>query len=250
MTAVTHDRIGFAADWPVPANIRTLMTTRSGGISSGDYASLNLGLNTGDDLDAVRENRSRVVAQVGFEPRWLNQVHGIQAVKLPHEGETPIADAAWTDQMRVMCAVTIADCLPVFIARRDGTAVAVAHAGWKGLAGGVLESTVHALGEGSALMAWLGPAIGPQAFEVGEEVRAAFLEKDTGAGLGFLERANGKWLCNLAALARRRLNRAGVTAVFGGIHCTYSEAEHFFSHRRATHAGTRTGRMAALIWMA
>lgn len=241
--------IGFAADWPAPANIRTLMTTRSGGVSSGDYASLNLGMNAGDDLEAVRENRSRVVAQVGLEPRWLNQVHGMNAVKLPHIGETPVADAAWTDQAGVVCAVTIADCLPVCFARRDGTAVAVAHAGWKGLSAGVLETTIQAMGEGRDLMAWLGAAIGPERFEVGDEVRAAFLASDTGAGLAFRDRGNGKWLCDLYALARRRLNRTGVTAVFGGGFCTYGEPDRFFSHRRATHAGTRTGRMAALIWM-
>lgn len=239
-------------DWTAPANIRACFLTRQGGASQGSFAGFNIGLGAGDDPAAVASNREQLRATLPGEVTWLHQVHGTRCVQLP--GATDLrADAAWTDAIGTVCAVQIADCMPVSLARTDGTAVAVAHAGWRGMAAGVLESTIEALRPRSGtttLVAWLGPCIGPQAFEVGGEVREAFLDHDAGAGLAFLDRGNGKWLGNLPALARRRLNRAGVTAVFGGEYCTYSDPERFFSYRRATHEGVKTGRMAAFIWRA
>jgi YfiH family protein len=241
--------LGFSAEWPAPANIRTLITTRSGGVSAGEFTSLNLGLRVGDEHSAVQRNRVLLSQAAGHPLHWLNMVHGAAVKKLPTDS-TDAADAAWTDESGVVCLVTVADCLPVLLARRDGTAVGVAHAGWRGLASGVIETTANAMaGDGGELMAWLGPAIGPDAFEVGPEVIHAFTAADPGAGLAFRERGSGKWLCDLFALARRRLHRAGITAVYGGGLCTYSEPSRFFSHRRATHEGSRTGRMAALIWL-
>ncbi len=243
----------LTADWPAPANIRTLFTTRTGGISSGDFGSFNLGLQVGDEASAVNVNRERLRHTVGGELAFLSQVHGTDCVRLPRlSSASPlVADAAWTTAVGCVCTVLVADCLPVFLARRDGSAVGIAHAGWKGLAQGVLPNIVAAMSEGRSaheLVAWLGPCIGPDAFEVGPDVRGAFLARDAGAGHAFLAKPNGKWLGSLPALARRSLNTAGVTAVFGGGACTYSDAERFFSHRRATHAGARTGRMAGLIW--
>lgn len=237
-------------NWPAPANIRACFLTRQGGASSGQFAGFNIGLGAGDDPAAVAANRDQLRATLPGEVTWLHQVHGTRCVQLPGAADLR-ADAAWSDAIGTVCAVQIADCMPVFLARTDGTAVAVAHAGWRGMAEGVLESTVAALRPqpvATPLLAWLGPCIGPMAFEVGGEVREAFLEKDAGAGHAFLDRGNGKWLCNLPTLARRRLNRLGVTAVFGGDFCTYADPERFFSYRRATHEGAKTGRMAAFIW--
>ncbi|MBL8515500.1 MAG: peptidoglycan editing factor PgeF [Betaproteobacteria bacterium] len=238
-------------DWPAPANIRAFFTTRQGGASQGDFAGFNLGRGVPDDPAAVEANRAALRAELPGDATWLRQVHGPRCVQLPSSGDLT-ADAAWTTDIRQVCMVQVADCMPVFLTRQDGGAVAVAHAGWRGLAGGVLESTVAALRTDAAnpvpLMAWMGPCIGPLAFEVGPEVRDAFLDVDPGCGHAFLDRGSGKWLCNLSALARRRLNRAGVTAVFGGNFCTYTDAERFFSYRRATHEGRATGRMAAVIW--
>ncbi|MDX2218539.1 MAG: peptidoglycan editing factor PgeF [Burkholderiales bacterium] len=237
-------------DWAAPANIRALFTTREGGASQGTFAGFNIGLGAGDAEESVMKNRELLRAELPGEVTWLRQVHGTRCVKLPTTDDVT-ADAVWSDAVGTVCAVQVADCMPVLLARRDGTAVAVAHAGWRGMAAGVIESTVTAMRADAAavpLMAWLGPCIGPQAFEVGPEVREAFLDADPGAGLAFLERGQGKWLCSLPALARRRLNRLGITAAYGGAFCTYSDPSRFFSYRRATHEGVRTGRMAALIW--
>lgn len=235
-------------DWPAPANIRALFTTREGGASQGTFAGFNIGLGAGDDAAAVSANRAALREALPGEATWLRQVHGIRCVRLPGADDLT-ADAAWTDDIGIVCAVQVADCMPVFLARQDGSAVAVAHAGWRGMAAGVIESTVGAMRNAATpIVAWLGPCIGPQTFEVGPEVREAFLDQDAGAGLAFLDRGNGKWLANLPALARRRLNRLGVNAVFGGDACTYSDPARFYSYRRATHEGQRTGRMAALIW--
>jgi polyphenol oxidase len=239
-------------DWPAPATIRAIFTTREGGASEGNFAGFNIGLGAGDDPDAVSANRAQLRAALPGDVTWLRQVHGTHCVQLPIAGDLT-ADAAWTCEIGQVCAVQVADCMPVFLACRDGSAVGVAHAGWRGMAAGVIESTVDALRLSSPehLIAWLGPSIGPSAFEVGPEVRAAFLEQDPGAGHAFLARRTGggeKWLCSLPTLARRRLNRLGVMAVFGGDFCTYSDPVRFYSYRRATHEGCRTGRMAALIW--
>jgi YfiH family protein len=229
--------------------VRAFSTTRPGGVSEGEYGSLNLGLSSGDDPARVAENRTRVRRHLPGEPRWLRQVHGIAVADLDAlaAGEVPQADAAAVSQPGIVAAVLTADCLPVILARADGARVAVAHAGWRGLSAGVLEATVAALGgdPGEAL-AWLGPAIGPGAFEVGAEVREAFLDADGGAEAAFAPHGTGKYLADLYALARQRLARAGVRKVHGGGRCTRSEPEAFFSYRRAR----SSGRQGTFAWIA
>lgn len=237
------------ADWPVPGRVRALTTLRTGGVSGGPFASLNLGARVGDDPGAVATNRQRLAAAAGLpaEPVWLKQVHGVRVVQAdPPNVREADADAAVTDQPGVVCAVLTADCLPVFLARMDGSAVAVAHAGWRGLAAGVIESTIAALDPAHGpLAAWLGPAIGPDAFEVGPEVREAFVDCHADDASAFHPGHGDRYLADLYALARARLSRAGVTTVSGGGHCTYAEEAAFFSHRR----DGLSGRMASLIWM-
>jgi YfiH family protein len=234
-------------DWPAPRNVRALITTRAGGSSRGPYASLNLGLRTGDEPRAVAANRAALRAALPQEPRWLRQVHA-GGVVAADDVEAPVeADAAVARRPGTVCAVLIADCVPVLLADRAGTAVAIAHAGWRGLAAGVVENTVRAMAcEPGDLLAFLGPGIGPRAFEVGVDVRDAFVGQDPAAAGAFAPHASGKWLADLFALARQRLARAGVPAVHGGGVCTYSDAGRFFSYRR----DRTTGRMAAAIWLA
>ena len=239
----------LAPPWSGAAGVRVASTTRLGGVSSPPWATLNLGSRTDDDPHAVAANRDRLQATLGLpaEPSWLRQVHGTAAVRAGHAGGHPEADAAWTDERGVVCAVLTADCLPVVLADRSGGCAGVAHAGWRGLAAGVVEATIAALPARPAdLRAWLGPAIGPRAFEVGDEVLEAFLESDPGAGAAFRRRIGGRWMANLYLLARRRLCAHGVTAVDGGHWCTHGEPRRFFSHRRD---GARTGRMATLVWL-
>ncbi len=232
-------RTGFLVpDWAVPARVRAVMTTR---------ASLNLATHVGDDPAAVAGNRRRLGDALGLlaEPAWLEQVHGIGVAVLPVDG-TPTADASVTFTSGPACAVLVADCLPVFLAGRAGDRVGIAHAGWRGLAAGVVEATVAALDcEPGELVAWLGPSIGPRAFEVGDEVRDAFLARDEGAAALFRPGRPGRWMADLPGLARRRLAAAGVAAVSGGDLCTYSDPERFYSYRR----DGATGRMAALAWL-
>lgn len=235
-------------DWPASLSVRAAVTTRAGGVSQGRYASFNLGEHVGDDPPAVAANRARLRAALGLkqEPAWLRQVHGTRVVRLPVDEAQPEADAAWTDTPGVICAVLAADCLPVLLCARDGRAVAAIHAGWRGLAAGVIEQTIAALPVAPAqLLAWLGPAIGPASFEVGAEVRAAFLAPDPDCGACFEQSRASKWLADLYALAGRRLRRAGVRRVSGGGFCTHADAGRFYSHRRE---GV-TGRMATLIWI-
>ena len=235
-------------DWPAIPGVQALTTMRRGGASTGPLASFNFGTAVGDAPEALAENRRRLATAAGLpaEPRWLRQVHGTAVADLDLLLPPGTADAAVARLPGVVCALLTADCLPVLLARRDGSAVAAAHAGWRGLAAGVLEATLDALGSaGEELYAWLGPAIGPAHFEVGGEVRAAFLVVDAGADIAFVENARGRWQCDLYALARRRLQIAGVTDIFGGEHCTFAEPDRFYSHRRD--AG-KTGRMATLIW--
>ncbi|OLB14532.1 MAG: hypothetical protein AUH10_03915 [Gammaproteobacteria bacterium 13_2_20CM_66_19] len=240
-------------DWPAPKAVHAAFTLRSGGVSAPPYDSLNVGAHVGDEAAAVAENRQRVSAhlKLPLEPLWLEQVHGIEvldldAARLPASAAAPTADAAIARGAGNVCVMQVADCMPVLFASRDGSAVAAAHAGWRGLAGGVLEATVARLGVAPGkLIAWLGPAIGPRHFEVGGEVRAAFLRHDAGASEAFHLNARGRWQCDLGALARRRLGALGVTAVFGGAWCTYADAARFFSYRR----DGQCGRMAALIWL-
>jgi YfiH family protein len=234
-------------DWPAPTRVRALVTTRSGGVSGGFYTSLNLSMRVGDDPHAVGENRKRLRAVLPSEPKWLQQVHGSDVVRADRVETELHADAVFTGTPNVVCAVQIADCLPVLLCDRAGTSVAAAHAGWRGLSAGVLERAVAALpGAPNELIAWLGPAIGPRKFEVGGDVLAAFTGSDASAVEAFEPLREGKWLADLYALARLRLRRAGVSAVFGGGLCTFGDAQRFFSHRR----DRVTGRHAACIWIA
>jgi YfiH family protein len=235
-------------DWPAPARVRAFVTTREGGVSEGEYGSLNLGAKGGDEPDRVAANRAVVRAHLPSPPRWLAQVHGTDVADLDAlgEGEPAIADAAATSVAGRVAVVLTADCLPVFLCLEDGSRVAVAHAGWRGLAAGVLENAVSGLGDrASRAMAWLGPAIGPQAFEVGPEVREAFVGVEARAAGAFAPRGGGKFLADLYALARQRLARAGVSRVYGGGFCTYTERHRFFSYRRVK----ESGRMGAFIWI-
>jgi YfiH family protein len=236
-------------DWPAPPGVKSLMTCRTGGVSGPPWASFNLGDHVGDEPAHVAANRARLRQQLPAEPGWLKQVHSARVVELGHEPERE-ADAAFTRQAGQVCAVLTADCLPVLFCDRDGSVVAAAHAGWRGLAAGILEATVAAMqvppGE---ILVWMGAAIGPQAFEVGDEVRQAFVDWHPAAAAAFVPQpASGalpKWLADIYRLARVRLEHAGVRAVYGGGHCTFREAESFYSYRR----DGVTGRMAALIWL-
>jgi len=238
-------------DWPTPRRVRAVATTRGGGASSGAYASLNLGAHVGDQPEAVRENRARLVVALGLsrEPPWLNQVHGTRVADAATAAPGATADALIAQTAGAACVVMTADCLPVLFCNEAGSLVAAAHAGWRGLAAGVLEATVHALagmgGAPATLMAWIGPAISAPAYEVGGEVRDAFLAADPAAASGFTPNARGRWQLDLPALARQRLAAAGVERVYGGSLCTAGDPQRFFSHRR----DGRCGRQAALIWL-
>jgi len=240
-------------DWPAPAGVLALATTRAGGSSRPPRAGLNLGDHVGDDPAAVAANRALLsrALPVGTRIQWLSQVHGVAVVEAGTRGDAPVADASWTSRAGVACAVLTADCLPVLFCSRTGDRVAAAHAGWRGLLQGVLERTVAALAADPAeLLAWLGPAIGPAAFEVGREVREAFLvASDAGARAAVAgcfspsESRPGHWLADLYELARLRLRGAGVGSVHGGEYCTCSDPERFYSFRR----DGETGRMASLV---
>ena len=247
--------------WSVPARVRSAFTLRGGGVSAAPYDSLNLGVHVGDLPAAVTENRRRVRERLRLpaEPVWLTQVHGTRVVEVDASGagvalggvpagDTSLleADAAVTRTEGRVCVIQVADCMPVLFAARDGSVVGAAHAGWRGLAGGVLEQTIAKLGAPPAqLLAWLGPTISQRNFEVGDEVRAAFMKDDAGAAVAFEANSQGRWQCDLYALARRRLAALGVGDVSGGGWCTYADTSRFFSYRR----DGQCGRMAALIWM-
>ncbi|WP_297528071.1 peptidoglycan editing factor PgeF [Thiohalobacter sp.] len=236
-------------DWPAPPGVRALSTLRSGGVSRGPFAEFNLADHVDDDPAAVAANRAllRRAAGLPAEPCWLLQVHGRGVIPAGEGPAAGPADGSWTDRPGRVCVVLTADCLPVLLARRDGSAVAALHAGWRGLAAGVLEAGVAALGGGAGLVAWLGPAIGPDHFEVGPEVRDAFLAADAGAAAAFRPAARpGHLLADLYLLARQRLARAGVGSVHGGGECTFADAKRFYSYRR----DGVTGRMATLVWRA
>jgi polyphenol oxidase len=233
--------------WPAPASVRAAFTLRAGGVSRSPHESLNLGAHVGDAPEHVRENRRRVRERLALpaEPAWLEQVHGTGIADLD-AGATGVADGVLARQPARVCVVQVADCLPVLFAAQDGTAVAAAHAGWRGLAAGVLEATVAKLAIAPArLCVWLGPAISREHFEVGEEVRAAFVTRDAGAAAAFSANLRGRWQCDLVALARRRLAALGIESVAGGVWCTYADSARFFSYRR----DGQCGRMAALIWL-
>jgi YfiH family protein len=240
-------RLGFAPDWPAPARVRAWVSERAGGTSSGSYAALNLGVHVGDSAKRVAENRAHLRAGVPLpsEPVWLEQVHGVTVLDLDRDA-VAAADGAVTSRAGVVCAVLTADCLPVIFASRDGGRVGVAHAGWRGLLNGVLPAAVRALrAPPAAIVAWLGPAIGPASYEVGADVRDAYLARDASASAAFTPNARGRWQADLYALARASLAGAGVTDVHGGGFCTYREADRFFSHRREAPCG----RFATLVWL-
>ncbi len=235
-------------DWPAPAGVRALSTTRAGGVSVAPYDSLNLGIHVGDDPANVAANRAQVRRIVPSEPAWLNQVHGTVVADAASVAGVPDADASVSRTPGAVCVVMTADCLPVLLCDRAGSVVGAAHAGWRGLHGGVIEATVAAMQVAPTdVIAWLGPAIGPTAFEVGDEVRAAFVATDAIADAAFKPAGQpGKWLADIYLLARQRLAALGVTAVYGGDCCTVSESRRFFSYRR----DGVTGRMASLVWLA
>ncbi|MGD2112352.1 MAG: peptidoglycan editing factor PgeF [Gammaproteobacteria bacterium] len=236
-------------DWPAPPAVHAVTTTRTGGVSTGPWSSMNPADHVGDAAAAVADNRARLreVLALPAEPVWLQQVHGVRVVDAARAGDRPQADAAWSAEPGVVCAVLTADCLPVVFADTAGRCVAVAHAGWRGLAAGVLEATVGQLPVPPRdLLAWLGPAIGPAAFEVGAEVRAAFLAHDPQAAAAFTPGGDGHWFADLYVLARQRLAACGVSAVHGGGWCTYRARARFYSYRR----DGVTGRMATLAWLA
>jgi YfiH family protein len=240
----------IAPDWRTERQVSAAMTLRTGGVSSAPYHSLNLGVHVGDDPAAVTENRRRVHEQLALpsEPVWLEQVHGTAVIDLDSTNAPASlrADAAVTRRAGPVCVIQVADCMPVLLAACDGSVIGAAHAGWRGLAGGVIEATVRAMGaEPGQLLAWLGPAIGQAHFEVGDEVRAAFVDNDANAAAAFTRNARQRWQCDLYALARLRLAALGVQHVSGGGWCTYAEADRFFSFRR----DARCGRMAAMIWI-
>jgi YfiH family protein len=221
------------------------MTTREGGVSAAPWASFNLGDHVGDNAAHVVANRTHLRQQLPSDPGWLKQVHSAKVVETG--AGVPEADASLTRQTGTVCAVLTADCLPVLFCDRAGSVVAAAHAGWRGLADGVLEATVAAMQVAPGdILAWMGAAIGPQAFEVGDEVRQAFVAQHPEAAMAFHPHAPGKWLADIYQLARIRLESAGVQAVYGGGRCTFTETERFFSYRR----DGVTGRMASLIWLA
>lgn len=233
-------------DWPAPANVRALVTTRHGGVSVSPYASLNLGDHVGDDPLAVAANRARLREMLPSEPVWLNQVHGAGIVNAAQVSGIPQADGSYSRKPGTVCAVLTADCLPVLLCDRAGTVVAAAHAGWRGLANGVVEAAVQSMAvERGEILAWLGPAIGPEAFEVGGEVRETFMRLAPEAELAFRPHKDGKWLADIFLLARQRLARMGISQVFGGGVCTCRDHERFYSYRRE---GV-TGRMGSLIWL-
>lgn len=242
-----HKIESIPVNWPAPAHVKAVTTTRSSGFSVGAYESLNLGDHVGDDAEAVRRNRALLRETFNIpEPSWLKQVHGIDVVEAEFGQVGAVADGSYTEMVGTVCAVLTADCLPVFLCDRQGTKVAILHAGWRGLAAGVIESGVLALRLGGEdLLAWLGPGIGPGAYEVGDDVRDTFVTHDAEAAAAFRARENGKWLVDMYALARQRLQGMGVGAVYGGDLCTFRERDRFYSYRR----DGVTGRMASLIWL-
>lgn len=233
-------------DWPAPRGVRALSTTRGGGFSAAPWQGFNLGDHVGDDPQAVARNRARLRRELPAEPVWLKQVHGTRCVDAALAEPGTEADASFTRERGVVCAVLVADCLPVLLCDDEASVVGVAHAGWRGLAAGVVEATVGAMAlPGERLMAWLGPAIGPQAFEVGNEVRERFMDVDAAAAAAFVSAPGGKWLCDIALLARQRLSALGIRRIAGADSCSAANATRYFSYRR----DGVTGRMASLVWL-
>ncbi len=242
--SLSTDARWLKPEWPAPANVHAGTSLRMGGVSQPPYATLNLALHVGDDPAAVYKNRKRL--GLPREPVWLQQVHGNTVINAADfSGRIPEADGAYSRQPGVICAVMTADCLPVLLCDRRGGGVAAVHAGWRGLLAGVIEAGVEKLAvAGDQLLAWLGPAIGPNAYEVGDEVRQAFVSRDASASLAFQPATAGRWWMDIYTLARQRLMQCGVEDIFGGDHCTCHEADKFYSYRR----DGVTGRMVSVIW--
>lgn len=241
---------GFVPDWPVPSGVEAWQTCR--GFGPLPYGGFNLGQHVGDDPNAVTENRNRLLQVVPAQPVWLNQVHGTRVLELPvTKNEASLeADAVMTTEPGIVCAVMTADCLPVLFADKTGRVVGAAHAGWRGLAAGVLEALVHKMttsvqGQPENLLAWLGPAIGPAAFEVGDDVRDAFVSLDAANVTYFKPGTSGKWLADLSGIATAKLRAMGLNSITSSDYCTYSQTERFYSFRR----DQVTGRMATMIWI-
>ncbi len=237
-------------DWPAPAHVKALTTTRNGGFSVGPYASFNLSNLVGDEPGSVRRNRAllREVLKLPSDPIWLTQVHGSRVIDAFDAAPGGEADGCVTGTPGVVCAVLTADCMPIFICDRRSTRIGILHGGWRGLATGLIEEGLRKIQLPTAnLLAWLGPAIGPSAYEVGDEVRQAFLRQDREFAGAFTPVPNrqGRWLADLYHIARRRLRAQGVQEIYGGLRCTLRERNLFYSHRRD---GT-CGRMASLIWL-
>jgi len=237
-------------NWPAPINIKALQTTRYGGLSVTPFTSFNLAMHVGDDPIMVTKNRHLLNDYLPSEPVWVNQVHGVDVIDAATTNCLVNADASFTHQRNVVCVTMTADCLPVLLCDTHGSVVAAVHAGWRGLCDGVIEAAITKMKvPNTTILAWLGPAIGPTAFEVGDDVRDAFLAKDANASIAFKHYKNDKWLCNLYEIAKQRLNVIGVHQVYGASvnedFCTFTERENFFSFRR----DQTTGRMASLIWI-
>ncbi|WP_432742317.1 peptidoglycan editing factor PgeF [Methylobacter sp. G7] len=244
MSGIKH---WLTPDWPAPANIHAATTLRVGGVSVGAYSSLNPAMHVGDDADLVTQNRQIIKGLLGLpsDPVWLDQIHSHRAVQAVTSEPLQQADASYTSESGIVCAVMTADCLPLLMCSTDGSQVAAVHAGWRGLLTGVISNTVSAMQQ-SDLLVWLGPAIGPDCFEVGAEVRDAFLAKSAIFIPAFKPQSNGKWLADIYQLARIDLGLLGIDKVYGGGFCTVTEQERFYSYRR----DKQTGRMATLIWRA
>lgn len=242
-----NGEIYLHADWPAPANVKTLISTRQGGASLPPYDSFNLGMHVGDNPQHVKQNREMFYRELPSEPVWLNQTHSTTVIQADQiDSSPPDADASSTTQHGTVCVVMTADCLPVLLTDTKGTVVAAAHAGWRGLCNGILENVINQMAVNPAdMMAWLGPAIGPDAFEVGAEVRDAFIQQLPQATKAFQPIDNQKYLADIYLLARQRLLAAGITRIHGGQHCTVLERDRFFSYRR----DHQTGRMASCIWI-
>ena len=239
-------------DWPAPSRVKALFTTRNNGVSGAPYTSFNLGGHVGDDPTRVEQNRALLRSFLPEDPSWLNQVHGTTVIDAgARRAGIPEGDAVFTRQRANVCAILVADCLPILFCDREGTIVGLMHAGWRGLAADIIQRTISMIDlPGSQLMAWLGPAIGPDRFEVGEEVRNIFIQRDSKSARAFVRPAavdnSGKWLADIFLLTRQQLMDAGITEIYGGGVCTYNDPARFFSYRR----DGVTGRMAGLIWLA
>lgn len=236
------------AYWKAPKNVHALTTTRGAGVSTGAFTSFNLAEHVGDTRDSVRKNRALLnrTLQLPSEPLWLQQVHGTDVVNAADANIGATADGAWTNKRDIVLAVLTADCMPIFICDKAGTKIALLHAGWRGLLTGVIESSVAALRTpGNQLMAYLGPGIGAEVYEVGLDVYEAFLKHNPAAATAFCSSREDHWLANMYLLARQRLQSLGIEDITGGEHCTYLEGDRFYSYRR----DRQTGRMASLVWL-